>query len=54
MSMARATHLIERTEPSELLIRTEPSMLRSGFENLFAPRTRRSRSASVEYYPVGS
>jgi hypothetical protein len=37
VSMARATHFIERTGARELLIRVEPSMLRSTFESLFRP-----------------
>jgi hypothetical protein len=37
VSMAHATHLIERTGPSELLIHVEPGMLRSTFEGLFRP-----------------
>lgn len=35
--MARATHVIERTGPSELEIQVEPGMLRSTFETLFRP-----------------
>jgi hypothetical protein len=35
LSMARATHRIERTGPRELTLRIEPSMLRSTFEGLF-------------------
>jgi hypothetical protein len=35
LSMARATHAIERTAPNELTIHSDPSMLRSSFEGLF-------------------
>jgi hypothetical protein len=37
VSMTRGTHHIERTGPSQLVIRVEPSMLHSTFEGLFRP-----------------
>lgn len=53
LSMARATHLIERTGASELTIHVEPSMLRSTFEGLFRPADLALAAGDTRVLPHG-